>query len=63
MVLTESQKKAIIKWRQMHPEQYTNYKKHADKLYYEKHRDEITRRQQRTYYFKKEVARLSSINV
>lgn len=63
MVLTLAQKKANKKWREMHPEQYTNYKKHADKIFYEKHKEQIKQKQLKAYYFKQEVKRLLSINL
>jgi hypothetical protein len=61
MVLTNSQKRATEKWKKNHPEQFTAYKKIADKIYYDKHKEEIATRQKKTYEYKKECSRLFNI--
>lgn len=63
MVLTASQKQANIKWRLTHQEAWTAYKKHADSIYYNNHRDEIIRRQAKAYHLKKEWQRLRNIDL
>lgn len=61
MVLTETQKQANIKWRLTHHDAYVAYKKQADKIYYEKHKDDIIKRQAKTYHLKKEWDRIRNI--
>lgn len=63
MVLTDIQKQANIKWKLNHPEAYNAYKKLADKIYYERHKANIIKRQAKTYHLKKEWERIRNILV
>lgn len=63
MPVSEAQKRANRKWRETHREHFYSHKKIVDKKYYENHKDEICKRQNKKYYLMKEFFRLSQIMI